>query len=137
MISIAIIRVAFAKLPNQITDTVWLIFWQGIESSVAIITVSLVAFRSLLGPNGSKPFKASPLIARNIQASGSPCRKVDTDGIVTSSIDMEDRSFDHAEVDMTEHDACHSVPMELPTFLVSSYAGRQGSNDGGYYDNTD
>ena len=60
MIAIAIVRVALAELPEGITDTTWLVFWQGIESCVAIITVSIVAFRSLLSPQGSKASKTTP-----------------------------------------------------------------------------
>ena len=54
MIIIAIIRVAFADLTGGIPDTVWLFFWQSMESSVSIIVVSVVAFRALLGPGTVK-----------------------------------------------------------------------------------
>jgi len=50
MMIIAIIRTALAPLPdNQVIDTSWLIFWEGIEATTAIIMVSLTAFRSLFG----------------------------------------------------------------------------------------
>lgn len=50
MMIIAIIRTALAPLPeNQVVDTSWLIFWEGIEATTAIIMVSLTAFRSLFG----------------------------------------------------------------------------------------
>jgi len=50
MMIIAIIRTALAPLPdNKVIDTSWLIFWEGIEATTAIIMVSLTAFRSLFG----------------------------------------------------------------------------------------
>ena len=50
MIIIAIIRTALAPLPeNQVIDTSWLVFWEGIEATTAIIMVSLTVFRSLFG----------------------------------------------------------------------------------------
>ncbi len=50
MMIIAIIRTALAPLPeNQVVDTSWLIFWEGIEATTAIVMVSLTAFRSLFG----------------------------------------------------------------------------------------
>jgi len=47
MIVVAIIRTALAPLPNGVIDTSWLVFWTGMEAMVAIIMVSLTAFRSL------------------------------------------------------------------------------------------
>ena len=60
MIVIAVIRVAFAHLPGSIvaksglTDTVWLFFWQDIEAAVAIIMVSLTAFRGIFGQDKAR-----------------------------------------------------------------------------------
>lgn len=48
MIIIAIIRTSGFVLENTI-DLVWIIFWHQMEGAVAIIMVSLTAFRSLLG----------------------------------------------------------------------------------------
>ena len=49
MIAIAIIRVALAPLPNNVTDTVWIFLWQFLEAATAIMMVSLTAIRSLFG----------------------------------------------------------------------------------------
>jgi hypothetical protein len=59
MILIAIIRYTLAQIPIEggtttIPDTIWLFFWQSIESCVAIIMVSLTAFRSLYGQERAK-----------------------------------------------------------------------------------
>ena len=48
MIIIAIVRVS-GFLKNNTIDPVWVIFWHQVEGAVAIITVSITAFRSLLG----------------------------------------------------------------------------------------
>jgi hypothetical protein len=47
MIAIAIIRCAGASLPNGVIDTSWLIFWQGMESAVAVLMVSLLVLKSM------------------------------------------------------------------------------------------
>lgn len=56
MICIALIRVTMygVSLPNGVTgpDTTWLYFWTNLEGAVAIIMVSLAAFRSMLGQEG-------------------------------------------------------------------------------------
>lgn len=49
MIAIAIIRVALAPLPNDVTDSVWIFFWQFVEAAAAIFMVSLTAIRSVFG----------------------------------------------------------------------------------------
>ena len=53
MIVIAIVRVALAPIPTlqgkRIPDTIWLFFWQSMEACVAMIMVSLTAFRGLYG----------------------------------------------------------------------------------------
>ncbi|MCJ1436598.1 hypothetical protein MMC27_005978 [Xylographa pallens] len=55
MIIIAIIRTALAPLPeNQVIDTSWLVFWEGIEATTAIIMVSLTVFRSLFGQEANQ-----------------------------------------------------------------------------------
>lgn len=48
MIIIAIIRISGAFVNNTL-DMVWIIFWHQAEGAVAIIMVSLTAFRSMLG----------------------------------------------------------------------------------------
>ena len=48
MIAVAIIKVAGLSLPGKGFDLVWDIFWQQVEASVAVITVSFTAFRSIL-----------------------------------------------------------------------------------------
>ncbi len=51
MIIIAIIRVVLAPLPHDVTDSVWIFFWQFVEAAAAILMVSLTAIRSLFGQN--------------------------------------------------------------------------------------
>lgn len=48
MIIIAIVRVSGLHKNHNI-DPVWTVFWHQVEAAVAIITVSITAFRSLLG----------------------------------------------------------------------------------------
>lgn len=48
MIIIAIVQVS-DFLKNHNIEPVWAIFWHQVEAAVAIITVSITAFRSLLG----------------------------------------------------------------------------------------
>ena len=53
MIIIAIVRISgFHK--NDVNDSVWVLFWYQVEGAVAIITVSITGFRSLLGIKVSK-----------------------------------------------------------------------------------
>lgn len=52
-LSISVIRIGLATLPNQVTDTVWVIFWTLIEAGIAIIIVSVTAFRSLFCQDGA------------------------------------------------------------------------------------
>lgn len=49
MIIIAIIRISGLHKNHSATDPVWAVFWHQVEAAVAIITVSITAFRSLLG----------------------------------------------------------------------------------------
>lgn len=49
MIVFAIVQVTLATLQDGNIDTVWLFFWSENECCVAIIMVSLTAFRSLFG----------------------------------------------------------------------------------------
>ncbi len=49
MIMIAIVRVSALRIENPHIDGQWVLFWQDMEASVAVIMVSLTAFRSLLG----------------------------------------------------------------------------------------
>ena len=57
MMIIAIVRVAASALPDGVTDTSWLFFWQTMEAAVAIIIVSLTAIRSLFGANAATSSK--------------------------------------------------------------------------------
>lgn len=58
MVIIAVIRYTLDSIPlkngTTIPDTIWLFFWQSIESCVSIIMVSLTAFRSLYGHEQAK-----------------------------------------------------------------------------------
>ena len=53
MIIIAIVR-GSGFHNNNANDPVWTLFWHQVEGAVAIITVSITAFRSLLGIKASK-----------------------------------------------------------------------------------
>jgi hypothetical protein len=59
MIIIAIIRVAAANLPGNVSDTSWLFFWQTMEAAVAVIMVVLTGFRSLFQQAASSSSKGS------------------------------------------------------------------------------
>ncbi len=54
MIAIAIIRVAGVVMGEQLIDMQWEVFWGAIESDIAVIVVSITAFRSLLGMKHSQ-----------------------------------------------------------------------------------
>jgi hypothetical protein len=62
MIIIAVIRVALDRIVistgAEAPDTVWLYFWTNFEGAIAIIMVSLTAFRSMLGQDAVS--KADP-----------------------------------------------------------------------------
>lgn len=49
MIIIAIVRISGFRIKESSIDIVWELFWHQVEASVALITVSITAFRSLLG----------------------------------------------------------------------------------------
>lgn len=49
MIIIAIVRISGLRIEKAILDIVWELFWQQAEAAVAVIMVSITAFRSLLG----------------------------------------------------------------------------------------
>ena len=49
MIIIATVRIAGFRIKKSSIDIVWELFWHQVEASVALITVSITAFRSLLG----------------------------------------------------------------------------------------
>ena len=49
MIVIAIVRISGLRLSNKSPDVQWETFFQQVEASVSVITISLTAFRSLLG----------------------------------------------------------------------------------------
>lgn len=53
MIMIAIVRILGFIIKNKF-DMVWLFFWHQVEGAVAIITVSVTSFRSILGIKARK-----------------------------------------------------------------------------------
>lgn len=53
MIIIAIVRISGSLIKNTF-DIVWVLFWLQVEGAVAIMMVSLTAFRSLLGIKAQK-----------------------------------------------------------------------------------
>ena len=61
MIVIASVRLALVNIPttggNSVPDTAWLFFWQAMEACIAIIMVSLTAFRSLYGQERARRTK--------------------------------------------------------------------------------
>ncbi len=54
MIIIAIVRISGLRIETAILDIVWELFWQQTEAAVAVIMVSITAFRSLLGIKAHK-----------------------------------------------------------------------------------
>lgn len=54
MIMIAIIRVSGLRIRKSNIDVQWEVFWQDIEATVAVIMVSITAFRSLMGMKALK-----------------------------------------------------------------------------------
>ena len=60
MIIIAIIRISGSVIKSNF-DMVWVLFWHQVEGAVAIIMVSLTAFRSLLGIKALKARKKKKL----------------------------------------------------------------------------
>lgn len=54
MVVIAIARMSGIKLNSENVDIVWLAFWQQQECSIAVIMISISAFRSLFVANASK-----------------------------------------------------------------------------------
>ncbi|KAL8633179.1 hypothetical protein Q9189_001079, partial [Teloschistes chrysophthalmus] len=44
---VSIVRIAGADLPNGMVDSAWVNFWLQIEAAVAVIVVSISAYRSL------------------------------------------------------------------------------------------
>ena len=54
MILIAIVRISGQRLGNSNMDVQWELFFQHVEASVSVITVSLTAFRSMLGLKARK-----------------------------------------------------------------------------------
>ena len=49
MMIMAIMRMAFGEFIPGLSDTVWIYFWWGLESSTAVFMVSATAFRSTFG----------------------------------------------------------------------------------------
>ena len=66
MVITAIIRVAGARIPNNVVDTIWISFWLGAEGAIAYITILYMTLRALLGKEAnqkSTPQKpSSPII---------------------------------------------------------------------------
>ncbi|MCJ1350998.1 MAG: hypothetical protein MMC33_000980 [Icmadophila ericetorum] len=61
MIIISIIKITLADLPDGQVDSVWGIFWLQAEACVAVIMVSISAFRSLFSTSNSRqPYRPSP-----------------------------------------------------------------------------
>lgn len=54
MIMIAIVRISVTEVGSNAIDTQWSTFWQNVEADAAVITVSITAFRSMLGVKASK-----------------------------------------------------------------------------------
>lgn len=54
MIIIAIVRISGLRIENTMLDIVWELFWQQEEAAIAVIMVSITAFRSLLGIKARK-----------------------------------------------------------------------------------
>ena len=54
MMIIAIVRISGLRIEKAILDIVWELFWQQTEAAVAVIMVSITAFRSLLGIKANK-----------------------------------------------------------------------------------
>ena len=54
MIVFAIIRVAGVIIQHKLIDVQWEVFWGAVEADVAVIVVSITAFRSLLGMKNSQ-----------------------------------------------------------------------------------
>ncbi|MCJ1439076.1 hypothetical protein MMC27_008467 [Xylographa pallens] len=61
MVIFALIRVTLSTLNNGIIDSVWLFFWSETECCVAIVMVSLTAFRALFGLESSRESKEREL----------------------------------------------------------------------------
>lgn len=62
MIILAIVRVAAATLPGDVTDTSWLFFWQTLEAALAVTMVVLTSFRSLFGTDSATTAKRSAYV---------------------------------------------------------------------------
>lgn len=62
MIVFAIIRVAAADTINGDVDSIWVVFWFQIETSVAVIMVSVSAFRALFVAHTPTRHSPSPTI---------------------------------------------------------------------------
>ena len=60
MILIAIIRVSTGKNSNGQVDSAWVIFWLQAEASVAIVVVSMSAFRALFIAHKASRYQRSP-----------------------------------------------------------------------------
>ena len=60
MIVIVIIKVTGANMSNGQEDSPWLVFWLHIEAAVAVIVVSLSAFRALFVSSGSSHHRRTP-----------------------------------------------------------------------------
>lgn len=58
-IIVSIVRIAGADLPNGLVDSIWVNFWLQVEAAVAVVIVSITAYRSLFvsdkSSNGISP----------------------------------------------------------------------------------
>lgn len=54
MIIVAIVRVSGLRIRTTNIDVQWELFWQDVEATVAVIMVSITAFRSLIGVKALK-----------------------------------------------------------------------------------
>ena len=68
MVITVIIRLAGAKIVNDVTDSIWVSFWLGAESGVSYITISLITLRSLVGKENGQRGKSSKSRSRNFIA---------------------------------------------------------------------
>ena len=60
MAMIAVIRMAGVRLDGDIADIVWACFWQQQECSIAVIMISVSAFRSFFVASSSKDSPGQP-----------------------------------------------------------------------------
>jgi hypothetical protein len=59
MIVLAIVRMCRISYSGRGTDPIWQIFWQTLESCVALLMASITAFRTIFGEPGQKRWEPS------------------------------------------------------------------------------